>query len=74
VRVATVAELQQAPGMSHSAAEAVVRYFQGDSLPSTVDSPQLEQTDVAEDAAAAELEVIASEEEAAVDPRDDEEE
>jgi excinuclease ABC subunit C len=67
VRVATVAELQQAPGMSRSAAEAVVKYFRGDSLPATVDSPQPEQPDVAEDAAGEELERIASEEEAAGD-------
>ena len=64
VRAATVEELLRAPGMSRTAAVAVVRYFQGESLPSTVDSPQLEQTDVAEDAAAEELERIASEEEA----------
>ncbi|HEY2745320.1 MAG TPA: excinuclease ABC subunit UvrC [Polyangia bacterium] len=67
VRAATVEELLQAPGMSRAAAEAVVRYFQGDSPPAPVDSPaaEPEQTDVAEDAAAEELEEIASEEEAA---------
>jgi excinuclease ABC subunit C len=71
VRVAPVEELLRAPGMSRAAAEAVVKYFRGDSLPSTADNPQLaEQTDVAEDAAAEELEKIASEEEAA-DPSAD---
>ena len=34
VRVATVEELLRAPGMSRAAAEAVVRYFRGDSMPS----------------------------------------
>jgi excinuclease ABC subunit C len=65
VRVASVEELQRAPGMSRTAAEAVVRYFRGESLPPTVDTPQSQnQEDVAEDAAAEELDVIASEEEA----------
>src|SRR4029077_3344362 len=73
VRAATVEELLQAPGMSRAAAEAVVRYFQGESLPSTVDSPQPEQPDVAEDAASEELEELASEEEAAVGAGDEEE-
>jgi excinuclease ABC subunit C len=67
VRAAGVEELLRAPGMSRAAAEAVVRYFQGDSLPAPVDGAAAEQTDVAEDAAAEELERIASEEEAAVD-------
>jgi excinuclease ABC subunit C len=67
VRVASAEELQRAPGMSRSAAEAVVKYFRGDSVPSTVDSPQPDQPDVAENAAAEELEKIASEEEAAGD-------
>jgi excinuclease ABC subunit C len=70
VRAAGVEELVQAPGMSRTAAEAVVRYFQGESPPPTVDSPPPEaadQTDVAEDAAADELEEIATEEEAAGD-------
>jgi hypothetical protein len=68
--------------MSRTAAEAVVRYFRGDSSQPTADSQQLEpsaeavsdQVDVAEDAAAAELEVIASEEEATGDAVNDEEE
>ncbi|HEY1587484.1 MAG TPA: excinuclease ABC subunit UvrC, partial [Polyangia bacterium] len=70
VRAAAVEELVQAPGMSRTAAEAVVRYFQGDRPQATVDSPPSEgadQTDVAEDAAADELEEIATEEEAAGD-------
>ncbi|MDB4967157.1 MAG: excinuclease subunit [Myxococcales bacterium] len=86
VRVASVEELQRAPGMSRTAAEAVVRYFHGDSSgvssPLTADSQQAEagseaisdQVDVAEDAAAAELEVIASEEEATGQIAPDEEE
>ncbi|MGZ3428981.1 MAG: hypothetical protein ACXVCV_20150, partial [Polyangia bacterium] len=75
VRVATVEELQRAPGMSKSAAEAVVKYFRGDSPPApAAESPASDQPDVAEDAAAEELDNIASEEEAAVDPRDEEEE
>jgi excinuclease ABC subunit C len=69
VRAATVEELLRAPGMSRAAAEAVVRYFQGDSPPPAAESPPpvVEQTDVAEDAAAEELEMIASEEAAAGD-------
>ena len=77
VRVATVEELLRAPGMSRTAAEAVVRYFQRrQHRPSTVDGPQpateLQRDDVAEDAAADELEEIASEEEAAGDATGDE--
>jgi excinuclease ABC subunit C len=75
VRVATVEELLAAPGMSRAAAEAVVRYFQGDSLPAAEDpTPPPEQTDVAEDAASEELDELASEEEAAVGPVSEEEE
>ena len=67
VRAATAEELLQAPGMSRAAAEAVVRYFRGDPGVLTAEAPEPEQTDVAEDAAAEELEQIASEEDAAVD-------
>jgi excinuclease ABC subunit C len=67
VRAAGVEELLRAPGMSRTAAEAVVRYFQGDSPPPAVESATPEQADVAEDAAAEELELIASEEDAAAD-------
>ena len=72
VRAAGVEELLRAPGMSRAAAEAVVRYFQGDSSQPTVDSRQSEPTDVAEDAAAEELEEIASEVEAAADGDEEE--
>jgi excinuclease ABC subunit C len=68
VRAATVEELCGAPGMSRAAAEAVVRYFQGEVDP-TPAAPveELQSEDVAEDAAAGELEQIASEEEALAD-------
>jgi excinuclease ABC subunit C len=70
VRAASVEELQRAPGMSRTAAEAVVRYFQGQADPTpppeTGATPEeLQRDDVAEDAAASELDEIASEEEAA---------
>lgn len=66
VRLATVEELQRAPGMSRAAAEAVVRYFHGEPDPApAAPVEELQRDDVAEDAASAELEVIASEEEAA---------
>jgi excinuclease ABC subunit C len=86
VREAGAEELVRAPGMSRTAAEAVVRYFHGESSEPTADSQQSEQpseqssepvsdqVDVAEDAAAAELEVIASEEEATGQIAGDEEE
>jgi len=66
VRVASVEELQQAPGMSRTAAEAVVKYFRGepDPTPAAAPTEELQREDVAEDAASAELEEIASEEEA----------
>jgi excinuclease ABC subunit C len=74
VRAASVEELQQAPGMSRAAAEAVVRYFRGEPDPTPV-APveELQRDDVAEDAAAAELEQIASEEEAVDEAADEEE-
>ena len=76
VRAATVEELLQAPGMSRTAAEAVVRYFQGEPDPTPAAAPveELQRDDVAEDAANDELEEIASEEEATVEPGADEEE
>ena len=76
VRVASVEELQRAPGMSRSAAEAVVRYFRGEldltPPPAAVGTggEELQRDDVAEDAAAAELEQIASEVDAAPDEPD----
>ena len=63
IRVAPVEELARAPGMTVAAAEAVVRYFRGDVAAEAPAEEQLE--DVAEDAAARELEVIETEEEAA---------
>jgi excinuclease ABC subunit C len=71
VRVASVEELARAPGMTRAAAEAVVRYFRGDPDPTPPSAPleELQRDDVAEDAAAAELEELASEEDAA-DARD----
>jgi hypothetical protein len=53
--------------MSRSAAEAVVKYFRGEPDPTPAAAPveELQREDVAEDAASAELEEIASEEEAA---------
>jgi excinuclease ABC subunit C len=70
VRVASVEELQRAPGMSRVAAEAVVRYFQGEQDPTPPAAPaeELQREDVAEDAAAFELDELASEEEAASAP------
>lgn len=70
VRVATVEELQRAPGMSRAAAEAVVRYFRGDTelMPAAATPAvrdELQRDDVAEDAAALELDRLAAEEEAA---------
>jgi excinuclease ABC subunit C len=67
VRAASVEELLQAPGMSRTAAEAVVRYFQGepDPTPAAAAPEELQRDDVAEDAASDELEEIASEEDAA---------
>jgi excinuclease ABC subunit C len=67
IREASVEELSRAPGMSLTAAEAVVRYFRGeDSPPPPPAEPEREndREDVAEDAASQELEVLASEEEA----------
>ena len=74
VRVATVEELLQAPGMTRAAAEAVVRYFRGDGEPAPKVEADGEATtaeatseatidpqreDVAEDAAAQELAQLA---------------
>jgi hypothetical protein len=53
--------------MSRAAAEAVVRYFQGEPdqpAPAPDATPEEQREDVAEDAAASELDEIASEEEA----------
>ncbi|HEX9102480.1 MAG TPA: excinuclease ABC subunit UvrC [Polyangia bacterium] len=76
VRAATVEELLQAPGMSRTAAEAVVRYFQGEPDPTPAAAPpeELQREDVAEDAASAELEEIASEEDAATNGDEDQDE
>jgi excinuclease ABC subunit C len=73
VRVATVEELQRAPGMSRAAAEAVVRYFRGDAELGPKAEPaaaravgdEQQRDDVAENAAALELDRLAAEEEAA---------
>lgn len=81
VRAASVEELARAPGMTLKAAEAVVRYFRGD--PGVLEAPPADEgarEDVAEDAAASELEELAAEEEASgsgdplpvVDEADDE--
>ncbi len=61
VRAATAEALAQVPGMSASAAEAVVRYFTG---PAAVENaseatPELDLPDVTEDAAASELAQLA---------------
>ena len=76
VRAASVEELLQAPGMSRAAAEAVVRYFQGEPDPTPAAAPpeELQRDDVAEDAASDELEEIASEEDATSESAEDEEE
>jgi excinuclease ABC subunit C len=69
VRLASVEELVRAPGMSRAAAEAVVRYFRGEPDPTPPAAPpeELQRDDVAEDAAAAELEELASEADATGD-------
>jgi excinuclease ABC subunit C len=66
VKAASVEELQRAPGMSRAAAEAVVRYFRGDPdpTPPAATPEELQGEDVAEDAAAEELDELASENEA----------
>jgi excinuclease ABC subunit C len=83
VKIASVEELQRAPGMSRAAAEAVVRYFHGEPnmtegpTPPSVAEEELQGEDVAEDAAADELDELASEADAvaasAGDPSEEEE-
>jgi excinuclease ABC subunit C len=69
IRGASVEELARAPGMTMAAAEAVVRYFRGDAPPdspdlvdaadeSAAEEPIAEREDVAEDAAARELDEL----------------
>ena len=67
IRASSAEELARAPGMTLAAAEAVVRYFNGD--PRVLDEPERDaQPDVLEDAAAEELDELASEVEAAEAP------
>jgi hypothetical protein len=65
VRQASVEELSRAPGMTLAAAEAVVRYFRGDPIVEPDPPAERQREDVAEAAAEAELDELASEEEAA---------
>src|SRR5205823_13465193 len=64
IRESSVEELARAPGMTTGAAEAVVRYFRGDEPPPPPPA-EAERDDVAEDAAAEELDDLASEADAA---------
>jgi excinuclease ABC subunit C len=56
VRAASVEELARAPGMTMAAAEAVVRYFHGETP--APEAPIQDREDVAEDAAADEIEAL----------------
>jgi excinuclease ABC subunit C len=68
IRAASAEELAGAPGMTAAAAAAVVRYFRGDAPePAELPPEEAQREDVAEDAAAAELEQLETEEEAAGD-------
>jgi excinuclease ABC subunit C len=74
IREATVEELARAPGMTLAAAEAVARYFGSAPEAARVDDDPAvhEREDVAEDATAEELELLAAEEGAEEDAGDEE--